>query len=55
MRENRNVCRKLVGKTEGKIPLGRPKRRRVDDIKTDLRKMGWGGMDWINLVQNRGQ
>jgi hypothetical protein len=44
-----------VGKPEGKRPLGRPKCRRVDNIKVDLREIGWGGMDWIDLAQNRNQ
>jgi hypothetical protein len=42
MREGRNVYRVLVGKPEGKRPLGRPRRRWVDGIKMDLREMGWG-------------
>jgi hypothetical protein len=41
-----------VGKQEGEIPLGRPRRRWVDNIKMDLRKIGWGGMDLIDLAQN---
>jgi hypothetical protein len=45
----------LVGKSEGKTPLGRPKRRWVDNIKMDLRETGWYGMDWIDLVQDRDQ
>jgi hypothetical protein len=40
--DNRNVYRILVGKSEGKRPLGRPRRRWVDDIKLDLREKGWG-------------
>jgi hypothetical protein len=43
--EQRNACRIMVGKPEGKRPLGRPRRRWVDNIKMDLREMGWGGMD----------
>jgi hypothetical protein len=42
-------------KPEGKRPLGRPRRRRVDNIKTNLREIGWGGMDRIDLVQDREQ
>jgi hypothetical protein len=42
-----------VGKPEGKRPLGRPRRRWVDNIKIDLREIGWGGMDWIDLAQDR--
>jgi hypothetical protein len=45
----RNAYRILVGKPEGKRPLGRHRRRWVD-IKTDLREIGWCGMDWIYLV-----
>jgi hypothetical protein len=44
-----------VGKPEEKRPLGRPRRRRVDIIKIDLREMGWDGVDWINLAQYRDQ
>jgi hypothetical protein len=53
--EKRNAYRLLVGMPEGKRPLGRPRRRLVDNIKMALRKMGWGGMDWIDLAQNRDQ
>jgi hypothetical protein len=45
----------LVGKPEGKKPLGRPRRRWVDNIKMDLREVGWDGMDWIDLAQYRDQ
>jgi hypothetical protein len=41
----------LVGKSEGKRPLGRPSHRWVYNIKMDLREIGWGGMDWIDLAQ----
>jgi hypothetical protein len=51
--EKRNAYRILVGKPEGKRPLGRPGRRWVDNIKMDLRKIEWGGMDWIVLAQWR--
>jgi hypothetical protein len=44
-----------VGKPEGKRPLGRQRRRWVDDIKMDIREIGWGGMDWIELTQDRDQ
>jgi hypothetical protein len=47
--------RMLVGKPEGKRPLGRPRRRWVDNIKMDLREIGWDGMDWIDLAQDRDQ
>jgi hypothetical protein len=52
-----NSCayRILVGKPEGKRPLGRPRSRRVDSIKIDLREMGWVGVDWIELAQDRDQ
>jgi hypothetical protein len=42
-----------VGKPEGKRPPGRPRRRLVDNIKMDLRYIGWDGMDWIDLAQDR--
>jgi hypothetical protein len=45
-----NAYRILVGKTDGKRPLGRPRRRWVDSIKMDFREIGWGGMDWIDLA-----
>jgi hypothetical protein len=44
-----------VGKPEGRRPLGRPRRRWKDNIKMDLREVGGGGMDWINLAQDRGR
>jgi hypothetical protein len=44
-----------VGKPEGKRPLGRPRRRGLDSIKTDLKEIGWGGIDWIGLTQDRDQ
>jgi hypothetical protein len=47
------LYRLLVGKPEGKRPLGRPRRRWVDNIKMDLREIGWDGVDWIDLAQNR--
>ena len=53
MGERRGVYRVLVGKPEGKRPLGRPRRRWEDDIKMDLREVGCGGMDWIDLAQDR--
>jgi hypothetical protein len=49
------VYRILVGKPEGKRPLGKPRRKWVDSIKIDLREIGWDGMDWIDLAQNRDQ
>jgi hypothetical protein len=53
--ETRNSCRILVGKPEGKRPLGRPRRRWVDNVNMDLSEIGWGGMDWIDLPQDRDQ
>jgi hypothetical protein len=52
MGEKRNAYRLLVGKPEGKRPLGRPRRRWVDDIIMDLVEVGWGDMDWIGLAQD---
>jgi hypothetical protein len=46
----RNMYRLLVGKPEGKKPLGRPRCRLVDIIKMDLGEIGWGGVDWIGLA-----
>jgi hypothetical protein len=43
----------LVGKSEGRKPLGRPRSRSVDNIKIDLREIGWDGMDWLDLAQDR--
>jgi hypothetical protein len=51
--ERKGVYRFLVGKPEGKRPLRRPKRRWEDDIKMDLQEVGCGGMDWIELAQDR--
>jgi hypothetical protein len=48
--EKRNLYRILEGKPEGKRPLGRPRRRWEDNIKMDLREIGWGGMDWSHLA-----
>jgi hypothetical protein len=53
MGETRNAYRLLVGKPEGKRPLGRPRCRWVDNIKMDLLEIGWGGVDWIGLAQDR--
>jgi transcription termination factor 2 len=53
MEEKRNAYRLLVGKPEGKRPLGRPRRRRVDNIRMDLREVGWGDVDWIGLAKDR--
>jgi hypothetical protein len=51
--EKRNACRILVGKPEGKRPLQRPRCRWVDNIEMDLRKIGGGGMDGIDLAHDR--
>jgi hypothetical protein len=53
--EKRNACGILVGRPEGKKPLGRPRRSWKDNIRMDLREIGWGGMDWIDLAQDRDQ
>jgi hypothetical protein len=53
MGERRSVYRVLVGKSEGKRPLGRPRGRWEDNSKTDLQEIGCGGMDWIELAQDR--
>jgi hypothetical protein len=47
--------RMLVGKPEGKRPLGRPRHKWVDNVKMDLREIEWDGMDWIELAQDRDQ
>jgi hypothetical protein len=51
----RNAYRILVGKPEGRRPLGRPRRRWVDNIKIDLRETGWDDVDWVDLAQCRDQ
>jgi hypothetical protein len=51
--EGRGVYSVLVGKTEGKRPLGRPRRRWEDNIKMNLQEEGCGGMNWIGLAQDR--
>jgi hypothetical protein len=53
MWEGRVVYSVLVGKPEGKGPLGRPRRRWEDNIKMDLQEVGCGGVDWIELAQDR--
>ena len=55
MGEGIGVYRVLVGKPEGKRPLGRSRRRWEDNIKMDLQEVGCGGMDWIELAQDRGR
>jgi hypothetical protein len=53
MGEKRNAYRILVENPEGKRPLGRPRRRWVDSVEMDHREIGWDGMDWIDLAQDR--
>jgi hypothetical protein len=55
MGSKRNACRILMGKPDGKRLLERPRRRWEDNIKIDLREIGWCGMDWIDLAQDRDQ
>jgi hypothetical protein len=51
--ENRNAYMLLVGKPEGRRPLGRPRRRWLDNIRMDLVEVGWGDVDWICMAQDR--
>jgi hypothetical protein len=53
MMEKRNACRLLVGTPEGKSPLGRPRRRWVDNIRMDLGEVRWGDLYWIGLAKDR--
>jgi hypothetical protein len=53
MGEGRDAYRVLVGRPEGRRPLGRPRRRWEDNIKIDLQEVGWGCMDWIDMAQDR--
>jgi hypothetical protein len=55
MGEERKMYKVLVGKPEGKRPLGRPRRIWEDGLKIDLREIGWGNVDWIQLAQDRNQ
>jgi hypothetical protein len=55
MGEKRNECRILMGKPEGKGPLGRQRCRWVDNIKMDLREIGWDAVVWIDMAHNRDQ
>jgi hypothetical protein len=55
MGEKRNAYRIYVGEPEGKTPLGKSRRRWVDNIKMDLIEIGWAGMHWIDLIQDRDQ
>jgi hypothetical protein len=53
--DKRNAYRILVGKPDGKRPLGRARCRWVDIIKMDLKEIGWDGVDWTDMVQEKGQ
>jgi hypothetical protein len=53
MGEKRNAYRLLVGKPEGKRPLGRSRHRWLDNVRMDLVEVGWGDVDWIGLAQDR--
>jgi hypothetical protein len=53
MGEKRNGYRLLVGKSEGKRPLGKPRRRSVDNSRMDLGEVGWGDVEWTGLAQDR--
>jgi hypothetical protein len=53
MGKKMNIYMILVGKPEGKRPLGTRRRRWADNIKMDLREIGWGGMVWTNFAQDR--
>ena len=53
MGDTTGIFRVLVGKPEGKRPLGRPRRRWEDNIKMDIQEVGCVGMDWISLAQDR--
>jgi hypothetical protein len=55
MEEERKVYKVLVGKPEGKSPLGRPRHRWKNGIRMDLRKTGWGSVEWIHMAQDRDQ
>jgi hypothetical protein len=53
MGEGRGAYRVLVGRPEGRRPLGRPRRKWEDNIEMDVQEVGWGGMDWIDMAQDR--
>jgi hypothetical protein len=55
MGAKRNAYRILVGKLEGRRSFGRSRRRWVNNIKIDLREIGWDGIDWVDLTQDRDQ
>jgi hypothetical protein len=51
--DERNACRLFVGRPEGKRSLGKPRRRWVDSVKMDLGEVGWCGVGWIGLAQDK--
>ena len=53
MGKERGAYRVVLGKPEGRRPMGRPRRRWVDNIRMNLQGVGWGDMDWIRLAQDR--
>jgi hypothetical protein len=53
--DKKKAYRSLLGKSEGKRPLGRPRRRGLDNINMDLGEIGWGDVDWIGLAQDLGK
>jgi hypothetical protein len=53
MEDRREAYRTLMGRSDGKRPLGKPKRRWEDSIQMDLEEVGWGGVDWIDLARDR--
>jgi hypothetical protein len=55
MGEKRNMYRLLVGKPEGRRPIGRPRHRWLDSIRMDLVEVGWGDVGWIGVAQDRGR
>jgi hypothetical protein len=55
MGEKRNAYRFLMGKPEGKRPIGKPRRSWEDNVRMDLSEIGWGGMDWVDLAEDRDQ
>jgi hypothetical protein len=55
MGEEKNAYRILVRKPKGKRPIGRPRRKWEDNIRMDLREIGWGGINWVHLAQDRDQ
>ena len=53
MGDRRGACRVLIGRPEGKRPLGIPRRRWEDNIKIGFQEVGWGGLDWIDVTQDK--